>query len=370
MRVKTTASDEGDVISPRARPALFEALPSLAPHVAWTPLAQLPTPVESCDPLAPWLGRGGVHVKRDDLVSPAYGGNKIRRFEFLLADARARGARTIVTAGGIASTQVQATAIFGRMLGFAVSAVLFDQPVTHFAREAILVSLAAGAKLVHGGGYAATAARTFGAFRRADRPYLILPGAAGPLANIGYVDAMLELAAQVERGEAPRPDAIVLPTGSSGTLAALAIGAAWLGWPTEIVGVRITSRLACNALTISAIIEATRRFLEDRDPRFHLRRPPRWSLDHGAIGPGYGHPTTEAIEGAAQLAALTGAAGEVTYTGKALAALRRLGRAPRFAGKTLLLWNTLSTARPAIPEGTRAEVPRDLEWVFERAPVA
>ncbi len=352
--------------APRRSPILFEALPDLAARVPWTPLAHLPTAVEPCDAIADWLGRGGVYMKRDDLVSPIYGGNKVRRYEFVLADAKAKGARRIVTAGGIASTQVMATALFGRELGFEVRAVLFEQPVTQFAQDAVLGFVDAGIELVNGGGYVSTAWRTWRALRRDAGNYLILPGAANPLANLGYVDALLELAGQVDAGLAPRPDVIVLPTGSSGTLAALALGCAYLGWETEVVGVRITTALACNRLTVGLVVRATDRFLAARDRRWRLpRRPPKYSLYGGALGRGYGHPTAEAVVGAEMVRRLTGTPGEVTYSGKALAALRALASSPRYAQKTILLWNTLSTHRPAPSATARERVPSSLRWVFD-----
>lgn len=355
----------------RSSPLLFDALPDLAKRVPWTALAHAPTAVEPCDAIAGWLGRGGVYMKRDDLVSPLYGGNKVRRYEFVLADAKDRGARRIVTVGGIASTQVMATALFGRELGFEVRAVLFDQPVTAFAKEALLGFVDAGAELVHGGGYAGTAWRAWRAMRKDAGNYLILPGAANALANLGYVDAALELAGQVERGEAPRPDVVVLPTGSSGTLAALALAFAHLGWETEVVGVRITSALACNRATVGVVLRGTDRFIAARDPRWKpVRGRARYRLYGEALGRGYGFPTDEAIEGAAMVERLTGARGEVTYSGKALAALRAIASREEYAKKTILLWNTLSTPRPAPPPEARDRVPAALRWILDRPAVA
>src|SRR5262245_46004453 len=128
-------------------PRLSDAFPGLAGKLPWRSLAQVPTAVEPCDAIAGWLGRGGVWIKHDDQISPLYGGNKVRRYEFVLADALERGSRRIVTAGGLASTQVMATALFGRALGLQVQAVLFDQPVTRFARRAMLADVTAGAEL-------------------------------------------------------------------------------------------------------------------------------------------------------------------------------------------------------------------------------
>jgi D-cysteine desulfhydrase len=350
---------------------IFDAFPDLARAVPWVPLVHAPTPVEPCDAIADWLGRTGVFMKRDDVVSPLYGGNKVRRYEFLLADARDKAARRIVTVGGIGSTQVMATALFGQSLGFEVRAVLFEQPVTEFARETVLGFVDSGIELVNGGGYPMTAWRTFRALGRGDRNYFISPGAASALANLGYVDAMFELASQVERGEAPRPDVMVLPTGSAGTLAALALGCAHLGWNTEIVGVRITTALVCNRLTVGFLIDHTHRFLAARARGYKsARRPIRYSLYARALGRGYGYPTPAAVEGAAMVRLLTGGQGEVTYSGKALAALRIIASLPAYRDKTILLWNTLSTPRPKPSLDARARVPASLQWVFNRPPVA
>jgi D-cysteine desulfhydrase len=300
-------------------------------------------------------------MKRDDLASPLYGGNKIRRFEHVLADAERRGAREILTVGGLASTQVTATILFGRALGFEVRAVLFEQPVTTFARRSMLIQASAGGELVHGGGYAQTALRTTLALTRGAKKYFVLPGASEPMANLGYVGAMFELADQVERKELPRPDLIVLPAGSGGTAAALALGAMLLGWPTTVIGVRITERIACNRATIRLLLETTASYLARRAGSISRRRlpDPRFVVDHRAIGEGYGHPTPEAIRAIPEVERLIGVPGEITYSGKALAGLRTI--AAENPGKTILLWNTLSASWPEPTLG-----PADLPPAFAR----
>ena len=299
--------------------------PALRHAVPWLPLAHVPTPVEPCTPIRDYLGRDGVWIKRDDLLSPLYGGNKVRRFEHLLASAREHGASHILTVGGLGSTQVIAASVHGTRLGFQVTSVLFDQPVTAFVRRALQTSVAAGGRLVHGGSYASTVRRFWTAYAENRQPYVIAPGAFGPVANLGYVDAMFELAGQVERKEMPRPDVIVVAAGSGATLAALALGAAMLRWSTLLVGVRITDLLACNRATVRLQLEGTARTLAALSPRFSRRAlpPPHFALDHRAVGQGYGHPTDDAVAAALQLQTLTGAPSDSTYTGKALGALPR-----------------------------------------------
>jgi D-cysteine desulfhydrase len=331
-----------------ASPRLFDRFPSLRGKLAWMPLADVPTPVERMNAISEWLGRDDVWMKRDDLISPLYGGNKVRRYEYVLAEAKRLERTKIVTVGGLASTQVMATALFGQAHGFKVSVIYFDQPHTQFMREALLVSANAGAKQIYGGNYLSTIYKTIREYRSEPGAYFIPPGAANPIANLGYIDAMLELGDQVARGEMPRPDLIVLPTGSSGTLAALAIGARLLGWNTKIIGVRITAKIATNAITIGSVARATWNFLRARAPELTTILPIHYELLHSALGKGYGHPTTAAIEAMPQVQKLIGASGEVTYSAKALVGLRDIAMRPAYSQSTILLWNTLSSRRPDV----------------------
>jgi len=343
--------------------ALFRAFPDLVANVPWIPLARTPTRVEPCDAIADYLGRGGVFQKRDDQVSSLCGGNKVRRFEYLLADAERRGARTLVTVGGLASSQVVASVLFGRAQGFDVTAVLFDQPVTSFARRAILASAGAGGKLIRGGGWVSTAFRVWRAYEEAERPYFIPPGASTPVANLGYVGAALELGEQVARGECPRPDIVVLPCGTGGTLTGLAIGFAILGWRTFVLGVRITERIACNRVTVDFLIEQSRRFLRHKSRSYAaLSLPyPRYGLFQDAVGKGYGYPTEDAIAAVPVIERMTGTPGEITYSAKGIAGLRDIAQAHPWA--TILYWHTLSSA-PWPRLASPADVP-DFAGVFD-----
>lgn len=351
-----------------ATPPLFDRYPSLRTQLPWMPLASVPTAVERTTVISEWLGRDDVWMKRDDQISPLYGGNKVRRYEYVLAHAKSLGRTRIVTVGGLASTQVMATALFGRAHGFKVSAVFFDQPHTRFMREALLVDATAGAEMIYGGGYARTIWKTIGAYRREPGSYFIPPGAANPIANLGYIDAMFELAAQVERGEMPRPDVIVLPTGSSGTLAALAIGARLLGWQTEIIGVRITLAIATNRFTIGRIAGATWSFLRKRAGELAGQSIPgiRFRLLHSALGKGYGYPTDASVAALPYVQQLLGASGEVTYSAKALVGLKEIAAMPEHKGKTILFWNTLSSARPDVSRvDPRAVLPQEFHRFFD-----
>lgn len=349
-------------------PPLLDRYASLRDRLAWMPLSRVPTAVEPMTAIADWLGRKDVWMKRDDLISPLYGGNKIRRYEYVLAEAKKLGRTRIVTVGGLASTQVMATALFGKEQGFAVSAVFFDQPHTKFMREALLVDAAAGCRMIYGGGYVRTAWKAWREYHREPGAYFIPPGAANPIANLGYVDAMFELAAQVDRGEMPRPDVIVLPTGSSGTLAALAIGAKLLGWPTQIVGVRITLPIGSNRFTIGRIAAATWSFLRKQAAELKgaTLGPINFDLVRDVLGKGYGYPTEAAVAALPYVKALLGCEGEVTYSAKGLVGLKQIAQAKEHERSTILYWNTLSSRRPDVSNvDPRAVLPNEFHRFFD-----
>lgn len=356
---------------------LFDRWPSLEARVPWIALADTPTAVERADAIEAFTEhkKHGVDLwmKRDDLVCSLYGGNKVRRYEFLLARAKAQGARTIFTLGGLASTQATATAVLARSLGFDVRLILYNQPITEFAREALLINAKVGASMHRSSNFVTAAARLL--YELSQTPpserFVIEPGASSARANLGYIDAMLELGAQVDAGLCPRPDAILVPAGSAGTLAAIALGLKILQWDCRAIGVRIAPWIATNRVTIGARVKSTARYLERFgrcDPA--LVRGARWEVMQGFLGPGYGYPSPEAIEGARVWKQLTGASGEVTYAGKQLAALRALVRDPALRGKTVLLWNTLSSIRPAVDPSLRARVPEAFQSVFDGPTVA
>ena len=296
--------------------ALFDRLPRLADLVPFMPLADgLPTPVEQVDER--------LWIQRDDLTSSGYGGNKVRKLEFVLPVAARRGG-PVVSAGGSGSHHLLATAIYAGALGLDVDAVVYPQPETDDSRrtEAAL----AGRTNVHvtriphpylmpaalAGRLAALAGR---------RPFLLWPGASTPVGTLGYVSAGLELAGALGRGD--EPDVVVVPFGSGGTAAGLALGLALAGWQrARVVAVRVTDRVVANRATLSGLEAATAGVLALGGWR---PRPGRLEVDGAWAGPGYGHPTAAGRQ-ASKWAGRYGLALEPTYTAKAFAAALRAWR--------------------------------------------
>lgn len=289
-------------------------------------LGVYPTPVESLDACGLW-------VKRDDQTSPVYGGNKVRKLEYLLADARARGKSHLVTVGAVGSHHVLATSLFGKAQGFSVRAVLAPQPWNPRVGDTWRADVASGATLRAARSYAGAAWQV--AFELRRDTYLVPLGGSNVVGDFGYVDAARELAAQVEAGALPEPARIVVAMGSGGTAAGLAAGLEATGLGTVVVGVVVA--------TPPWIVARLARHMTARLARglgVSVRRAQeRLSIDASFLGDGYGLETAASRRAMAR-AAEAGLALDPTYTSKAFAAALTYRQRP---GLTLY-WHTLSSA--------------------------
>jgi len=343
-------------------PALFEALPRLRERIPWRPLGRFPTRVHALPGVAPPSVE--LWVKRDDESGERYGGNKVRKLEFILAEAEARRGRRLATVGGYGSHHVLATALYGGALGFAVEAVVFPQPVTPHVLETVRAVSACGARFRVAASWAGVAPRLAAARGRGFR--LIGPGGSSPTGTLGYVSAGLELGAQIRAGDCPRFDDVYVALGSCGTVAGLWLGLRLAGVEARVVGVRVVDRLVCNrGVTVRLARAVAKRLRLDRPPP---RAPGErdLSVDDRFFGAGYGAATPES-EAAIRRAADAGLRLESTYTGKTLAALLADANAGLLAGRRVLFVNTFSSVDLA-PLLARApptdSLPRPLARLF------
>jgi D-cysteine desulfhydrase len=310
-------------------------------------LGTYPTAVQRIESIG---GQGALWVKRDDLTSATYGGNKVRKLERILADARARGARRIVTVGAVGSHHVLATAIFAKELGIPVEAVLVPQPMTPHVVENLRADLGLGVRVLPASSFPFAALRL--AARTLRGAYYIPVGGSNLLGALAYVDAARELAAQVRAGALPEPDAVVVTLGSGGTAGGLAAGFALEGMKTRVIAVTVSDPASLVARSAIRLAKAAARHEAKRlgQPVPHLRM----EIDARYLGQGYGHPT-EAGRRALTLAAEVGLTLDLTYTAKAFAAALDRIKTER----TLLYWHTLSSA-PMERWLTSAPLERDL----------
>ena len=339
-----------------SEPALFRAFPSLRQSCPHRPFATLPTPIEPF-PLA-GVPDGGLWVKRDDRSCAAYGGNKPRKLEFVVAAALARGARRLVTSGGLGTNHGLATAILGRAAGLATTLVLIPQPVTDAVRRALLLHAAYGADLVYGENIPVAALRGGAALAaaalRGERPFIVPPGGSSLAGQLGFVSAGFELAEQVRGGALAEPAEVWVAVGSGGTLAGLSAGLRLAGLTSRVVGVQVSDILPASPRGLARKANAVLRHLRalGADTRGLAVSPTDFDLVRDALGPGYGAPTPAGREAVSD-AARCGLQLETTYTGKTLAALR--ARRSQWPARPVLFWNTYSSV------DTAARAPRPLD---------
>lgn len=328
-------------------PALFRRFPALAGRIPHRRFLAGPTPVA---PLA-LPGVPELFVKRDERCTPLYGGNKPRKLEFVLGDALARGARRLVTTGGLGTHHGLATTIFARACGLATTLVLVDQPVTAEVRASLRLFAAYGAEVVDArrvrGAVWRTAVVLARSFARGERPRLVPTGGSSPTGNLGFVSAACELAEQVQAGLLPEPAAIFVPIGSGGTLAGLAVGLRLAGLRSELVGVLATDILPPSQGSLSRSARATLRRLCRADPgvRSPGFSPAGFTVATGQIGAGYGEPTDAARE-ARDVAGSAGLGLDLTYSAKCFAELLARARAGALPRGPVLFWHTFNAVDP------------------------
>lgn len=284
-------------------------------------LAQLPTPLHDAPRLAAAIGVERLLVKRDDLTGFAAGGNKVRKLEFLLGDALAFGADTLIAVGGPQSNAVRTAMVAARVAGLDPIAVLYGDPPP--SREGnLLLDVLSGARLVFTGHAdrestePAAAALSSELIRAGRHPYVLPRGAATPVGDASYVEAAAELESQLVALDA-RPAAVVVATGSCGTQAGLIAGAVWLQASYKVRGV-LVSRPSPEAIPrLLSLARSTAALLQ----LGVTIRPDDVLVDDRYIGPGFGLASAEGDAALRQALACEGLVLDPVYTAKAMAGL-------------------------------------------------
>ncbi|ROP62537.1 D-cysteine desulfhydrase [Enterobacter sp. BIGb0383] len=278
-----------------------------------------PTPLEYLPRFSDYLGRE-IFIKRDDVTPMAMGGNKLRKLEFLAADALREGADTLVTAGAIQSNHVRQTAAVAARLGLHCVALL-ENPIGTRAEN----YLSNGNRLLLD--LFNVQVEMCDALTQPDqqmealatrleaegfRPYVIPVGGSNALGAMGYVESALEIARQCE--DAVNISSVVVASGSAGTHAGLAVGLEQLMPEAELIGVTVSRKVAEQRPKVVALQQAVAAELE-------LTARAEIVLWDDYFAPGYGTPNEEGQEAVKLLARLEGILLDPVYTGKAMAGL-------------------------------------------------
>lgn len=322
------------------------------------PLTFGPTAIEPLPRLSQHLGgRVELFAKREDCNSGlAFGGNKLRKLEYALGQAMARGHRSVATFGAAGSNHALATAIHAQRLGLECVCLLGPQPAGPGVRRTLNRHLALGTQLVPWSGSRATRLELYRRLFRgpdpAQRPWVIPIGGSTWHGTVGYVNAAFELAAQVRAGQLPAPEFIYVPLGTMGTVAGLAVGLAAAGLGSRVVAVRVVIETIADEPRTRRLGAKTARLLHRLDSDFPLVGEDEMKLEvrDEFLGEGYAVPTPAAREAVEWADTRLGLRLETTYSGKALAALLADAAAGRLEGRNVLFWNTYSSAPSDAPD--------------------
>jgi len=302
-------------------------------------LAHLPTPLEPLERLSRHLaapdGRGPkLWIKRDDCTGLSTGGNKTRKLEFLMADALALGADTVITQGATQSNHARQTAAAAAKLGLTCHLLLEDRTGRRdeaYTQSAnVLLDRLHGAEIGHrpAGADMQAEMEALAVQLRAEgkRPYVIPGGGSNPVGSLGYVYAAQELLGQaMELGL--RIDHVIHATGSAGTQAGLVVGMVGLNSGVAVLGIGVSAPRAAQEAKVLALAQETAR---------HLGLPGVIQAEHIAancdyVGQGYGIATEGMVEAVRLVAELEGILLDPVYSGKAMAGLIDLIRKGHFA---------------------------------------
>lgn len=329
---------------------IFEIYPKLKESLPWVELGNFPTPVEKMENLGEKIGHPQLYVKRDDLSSDVYGGNKVRKLEFVLADALQKKKHKLITFGAVGSNHVLATVIHGKKLDLKTVAVLFPQPIASYARKNLLCDCSLEAELKHSSSkylFPITAIIEFlrQRIKTKEFPYIIPAGGSSHLGIIGYVNAVMELKKQIEEGMLPEPDYIFVPLGTCGTAAGIILGVKICNFKTKIIAVRVVDRIVCNKSKLRSLINKTGKFINNLDSNFPLVKMKKEDLTvlDEYFGGEYARFTEKGIEAVKLIEETEGIKLEGTYTGKTLAALIDYVKKSDLKDKVFLFWDTYNS---------------------------
>ncbi len=330
--------------------SLFERFPRLEEKLPHLEIAALPTPVENLPGLSRKLGIHGM-IKRDDLTARPYGGNKVRKLEFLLAEALSVGAGHVLTFGCAGSNHATATGVYARRHNLKSISMLFDQPNARSVRINLKYSHLCGIRLHHYESWPSPPLQTAVIMQEVFRstgvyPYVIPPGGSSPVGTIGFVNAGIELARQVRGGEIPYPHVIYVAAGTLGTCAGLRLGLDLSGMETRVEAVQVTGEKFASPRRFAQLYNDTGEYLASLDSNIIPSKltPSQVAMRNDQYGGKYAQYTPESVEAVNLLAQSDGIKLEGTYTGKAMAALLKDAREGLLTGKNVLFWNTYNSA--------------------------
>ncbi len=302
------------------------------------------TPIEKLERLSALLGGPDIYIKRDDLLGLAGGGNKTRKLEFLVADALAHGADTLVTCGAVQSNHCRLTLAAAAKEGLKCRLVLEERVPDSYSPDATgnnflfrLLGVEAVTVVRSGVDLAAEMQKVADEVAALGRKAYVIPGGgSNPIGALGYVSCAEEILAQThDLGLCL--DQIVCASGSTGTHAGLICGLVGNNSHIPLTGINVRRTRLEQEPNVHKLAQETAALLgiPGGIPREAITALGDW------VGPGYSLPTPEMVEAVRMLARVEGILLDPVYTGKAMAGLIALVRGGTFkAGQRVLFVHT------------------------------
>ncbi|MFH1644640.1 MAG: pyridoxal-phosphate dependent enzyme [bacterium] len=355
---------------------LFKAFPNLTNKLSFIKLGEFPTPIEKLENLGKELGLQNLYLKDDGISRNPFGGNKIRKLEFLLADALDNNVKTIITVGAAGSNHTLATATCCEKLALNSIVMLTPQLNTKYLQRNLLLSHYHKAQINY---YEESDARDVDIEKFYDErsekekvpPYFIAAGGSTPLGVIGFINAVFELKEQIEAKLIPEPDFIYVTLGSCGTAAGLILGVKLAGLKSKIIPVRVSSTAEEKLERLIELFNETSKFLNDLDPDCPIIKFPEDVLiNNDFAGNEYAQITQQAHDAIKILDETEDIKLDGTYSGKAFSALidEVSKNKNELRNKTVLFWDTFCAGDFSEITNTidYKKLPENLHFYFEQ----
>lgn len=350
--------------------ALNAAFPTLGRQLPFVELAGQATALERADHLGEAIGCDQLFLKRDDVSGGIYGGNKVRKLEYLLGEALASRCEAVVTFGSAGSNHALATAIYARQIGLPCTAILTDQEANPSVAWTLRYLAWAGATIVPAShfGDVKVLANDVHRWYGAGKVYEIPFGGSSWLGTVGFVAAGLELAAQLSALRVPGPDRIYVPCGTLGTAVGLALGLRLARLGSIVVAVKSIPRQHLTRDMLARFLANVNRKLNERDPSVPIvdATDRNFEVREEFAGYKYGLSTPECDEAVLLARERGGLHLDVSYSAKAFACIIADARSGKINRERVMLWLTYN-AKPSpaeIGSITTENIPHEFQKFF------
>jgi 1-aminocyclopropane-1-carboxylate deaminase/D-cysteine desulfhydrase-like pyridoxal-dependent ACC family enzyme len=272
---------------------LFKHYPLLSERLPYVSLGGFPTPVQKLDRLGRDTGINQLYIKRDDMSGKVYGGNKVRKFEFMLGQALKSGIKEVLTFGFAGANHALVMAVTAKQVGLKSVSMMMPEPQVPYASSNLLMTYHCGAELHHRRNKQLLILATAYQLLRHKLKYgsfsQFIPGrGSSPLGTVGFVNAAFELREQIMAGEMPEPDCIYVAKGSGGTAVGLMLGIKAANLKSRVVCVRAVDKKTADARKMARLYDDTASLLHSLDPSFPRLECSDREIDirHGFFGRG------------------------------------------------------------------------------------